>query len=117
MRMPAGRLFAGLILLSSTSALAVCNTPPIANTDVYNIAKNTSVNIFDADLKLNDTDANGDPLTSYVSGAPSTGSWCGVGPTGYCYQPPTNFTGLVAIPYSLSDGCSTVGGTVLIFVQ
>jgi large repetitive protein len=117
MRMSAGRFFVGLILLSSSSVLAVCNTPPIANTDVYNIAKNTTVNIFDGTLKANDTDANGDPLTSYISGAPSTGSWCGVGPTGYCYQPPTNFTGLVAIPYALTDGCNTVGGTVLIFVQ
>ncbi|HEY3571935.1 MAG TPA: Ig-like domain-containing protein [Thermoanaerobaculia bacterium] len=117
MRMPAGRLFAGLILLSSTSALAVCNTPPIAVTNVYNIAKNTTVSIYDSDIVANDTDANGDPLSVSLSGSPSTGTWCGIGPTGVCYQPPTNFTGLVAIPYNLSDGCNTVGETVLVFVQ
>jgi hypothetical protein len=117
MRMSAGRFFVGLILLSSSSALAVCNNPPTANTDVYNIAKNTNLNIYDGTLKANDTDPNGDPLTSYISGYPSSGSWCGVAPDGYCYQPPTNFTGLVSIPYSLTDGCNTVGGTVLIYVQ
>lgn len=117
MKMSAARLCAGLVLLSSSSAFAVCNTPPIAVTDVYNIPRNTSVNIFDATLRANDKDANGDPLSSSVSGAPSTGTWCGIGPTGVCYQPPTNFTGLVVIPYDLSDGCNTVGGTVLVFVQ
>lgn len=117
MRTSAGRFFVGLILLSSSSALAVCNNPPTANTDVYNMAKNTTLDIYDGTLKANDTDPNGDPLTSYISGYPSSGGWCGVAPNGYCYQPPTNFTGLVAIPYSLTDGCNTVGGTVLIYVQ
>jgi len=51
MRMSAGRFFVGLILLSSSSALAVCNNPPTANTDVYNIAKNTTLNIYDGTLK------------------------------------------------------------------
>jgi hypothetical protein len=117
MRIPAGRLFVGLLLLSSSSVFAVCNHAPVANTDVYNMAKNTTLSIYDGTLKNNDTDADGDALTSYISGAPSTGSWCGVAPDGYCYQPPTNFTGLVSIPYSVTDGCNTVGGTVLIYVQ
>jgi hypothetical protein len=115
--MSAGRFFVVLILLSASSALAVCNNPPTANTDVYNMPKNTLLNIYDGTLKANDTDPNGDPLTSYISGYPSSGSWCGVAPNGYCYQPPTNFTGLVAIPYEVTDGCNTVGGTVLIYVQ
>jgi len=109
--------FVGLFLLTAASAFAVCNTPPIANADVYNIPKNTTVTILDASLKTNDTDANGDPLSSFVSGPPTSGSFCGIGPGGVCYQPPTNFTGLVAIPYQLSDGCNVVGGTVLVFVQ
>ena len=109
--------FVGLSLLTPSSALAVCNTPPIANTDVYNIPKNTNITILDANLRANDTDANGDPLSSSVSGPPTTGGFCGIGPGGFCYQPPTNFTGLVAIPYQLSDGCNVVGGTVLVFVQ
>jgi len=106
-----------LTLLAPSVSLAVCNTAPIANTDVYNIPKNTTVSIYDSDLKANDTDANGDPLNAYVSGAPSSGSFCGIGPGGVCYQPPTNFTGLVSIPYELTDGCNVVGGTVLVNVQ
>jgi large repetitive protein len=117
MKTLAGLVFVGLFLLSASSALAVCNTPPIANTDVYNIPRNTNVTILDANLKANDTDANGDPLSSSVSGPPTTGGFCGIGPGGVCYAPPTNFVGLVAIPYQLSDGCNVVGGTVLVNVQ
>ncbi|HEX6898384.1 MAG TPA: Ig-like domain-containing protein [Thermoanaerobaculia bacterium] len=115
----AGFCFATLFLVSASSAFAVCSSPPTANTDVYNMAKNTTLNIFDADLALNDTDPDaGDSLTSYVSGYPSSGSWCGVAPGGWCYQPPTNFTGLVAIPYTVQDTCNnTDGGTILIYVQ
>lgn len=109
--------FAGLILAPFSNPAAACNTPPIANTDVYNIAKNTIVNIYHSTLKANDTDANGDPLSAYVSGVPSTGYFCGIAPDGVCYQPPTNFTGLVSIPYQLTDGCNTVGGTILVYVQ
>lgn len=115
----AGFCFVALFLVSASGAFAVCSTPPTANTDVYNMAKNTYLYIFDRDLALNDTDPDaGDSLTSYVSGYPSSGGWCGIGPGGYCYQPPTNFTGLVAIPYTVQDTCNnTDGGTILIFVQ
>jgi len=117
MKTLAGLVFVGLLLLSAASAHAVCNTLPIANTDVYNIPRNTSVNILHSAIKANDTDANGDPLSASISGAPTTGSYCGIAPDGVCYAPPTNFVGLVAIPYNLSDGCNTVGGTVLVNVQ
>jgi hypothetical protein len=110
-------LFAGLMLAPLSSASAVCNTPPIANTDVYNIAKNSFVNIYHSAIVANDTDANGDALSAYVSGVPSTGNFCGIAPDGVCYAPPTNFTGLVSIPYQLTDGCNTVGGTILVYVQ
>jgi hypothetical protein len=109
--------FAGLILAPFSNPAAACNTPPIANTDVYNIAKNTIVNIYHSAIVANDTDANGDALSAYVSGVPSTGYFCGIAPDGVCYQPPTNFTGLVSIPYQLTDGCNTVGGTILVYVQ
>jgi hypothetical protein len=107
----------GLAFLFTPAAALACNNPPTANTDVYNMAKNTILSIYHSTLKANDTDPEGDPLSAYVSGPPTTGSFCGIAPDGVCYQPPTNFTGLVAIPYSLSDGCNTVGGTVLVNVQ
>lgn len=115
----AGVCFATLFLVSASAAFSVCSSPPTANTDVYNMAKNTTLSIFNRDLVLNDTDPDaGDSLFAYVSGYPSSGSWCGIAPDGYCYQPPTNFTGLVAIPYTTQDTCNnTDGGTILIFVQ
>jgi hypothetical protein len=110
-------LFAGLMLAPLSSAFAVCNRPPIAHANVYNIAKNTIVSIFDSAVVANDTDPDGDPLSTSVSGPPSVGSFCGIGPGGICYQPPTNFTGLVTIPYNLTDGCNIIGDNVLVFVQ
>ncbi len=106
-----------LVALLSASAHAVCNGTPTANTDVYNIAKNTTVNIYHNDLKANDTDPESDALSAYISGYPTAGGWCGIGPDGVCYQPPTGFTGLVSIPYAVTDNCTSDGGTVLVFVQ
>ena len=110
-------LFATLTLAPFASPAFACNTPPIAHTDTYNMPKNTILSIYHSAIVANDTDANGDPLNAYVSGVPSTGSFCGIAPDGVCYQPPTNFTGLVSIPYQLTDGCNTVGGTILVNVQ
>lgn len=119
MRIPVPFLAACLSLVTASSAFAVCSTPPIAHTDVYNIAKNTFVNIYDSAIVANDTDADaGDTLDAGVSGAPSTGTFCGIGPDGVCYAPPTNFTGLVSIPYQVTDTCNNVdGGTILVFVS
>ncbi len=101
----------------AATASANCTNPPVAHDDVYNMSMNGTINIYFADLASNDTDADGDSLSAYVSGAPSTGSFCGIAPTGVCYQPPTGFTGLVSIPYEVTDGCNTDGGDVFIFVQ
>ena len=104
-------------LTFSASASADCTNAPIAHDDVYNISANSTVDIFHSVLDNNDTDADGDTLSAYISGAPSTGSFCGIAPNGVCYQPPSGFTGLVVIPYEVTDGCHTVGGDVLVFVQ
>jgi hypothetical protein len=118
MKIFAGLIFVALALLSSSSAFANCTNAPIAHADVYNMAKNTTITIFYSNLVANDTDADGDPLTARVTGGPSTGFFCGSVPgTAFCYAPPTNFTGLVSIPYEVSDGCNVDGGDILIFVQ
>ena len=117
----AGLLFAVLVLASSSDAFAACSNRPTAHNDVYNMAKNTTLSILFSTLAANDTDpdkSTGDTLSAYVIGPPSTGTYCGIAPDGVCYQPPTNFTGLVAIPYQVEDDCgNTDGGDVLIFVQ
>ena len=102
---------------ATANASAQCNNPPIAHDDVYNMSANTTLSIFDADLDDNDHDPDGDPVSAFVAGPPSVGSFCGVGPTGVCYQPPSGFTGLVAIPQDATDGCTTVGADILVFVQ
>lgn len=104
-------------LTFSASASADCTNAPIAHDDVYNISANTTVSIFHSTLDNNDTDADGDTISAYVSGAPSVGSFCGIGPGGVCYQPPSGFTGLVVIPQEATDGCHTVGADIFVYVQ
>jgi hypothetical protein len=115
----AGLLFVALTLVSAPNAFAACTTPPIAHADAYNMAKNTYIIIYFNDLTLNDYDpdvsAGMDSLSAF--GIPATGV-CGVAPNGFCYQPPANFTGLVSIPYTVTDQCgNNDGGDILIFVQ
>lgn len=117
----AGLFFAVLILASSSNAFAACSSRPIAHDDIYNMPKNTTLSILYSHLILNDDDpdlGSGDSIFAYVVGAPSTGSYCGIAPDGVCYQPPTNFTGLVSIPSQTEDECGNVDGSdILIFVQ
>lgn len=117
----AGLFFALLLMASSSNAFAACSNRPTAHDDVYNMAKNTTLSIYYSNLSANDTDpdtSTGDTLSAYVVGAPSTGGYCGIAPDGVCYQPPTNFTGLVSIPAQVEDDCgNTDGSDILIFVQ
>ena len=112
------RILIGLVIatFASVPSYAVCTNKPIAVTDVFNMSKNTTLTILDATLVGNDIDGDGDTLSGGVLAAPTYGSFCGIGPGGVCYQPPTNFTGLDQIPYYVTDGCSTTYGTILIFV-
>ena len=81
--------FAAIAMMTlSGSAYAVCTNAPIAHDDAYNMSAGTT-----------------------------PGSYCGIGPGGVCYQPPAGFTGIVTIPYEVTDGCTTVGGDVIILVQ
>lgn len=106
-----------LPLLVPLPARASCAHAPVAVTDVFNMPRNTLLTILDSTLASNDTDADLDTLHAGIAGAPTYGSYCGIGPDGVCYQPPTNFTGLDAIPYAVTDGCTYTNGTILIFVQ
>ncbi|HEV2845566.1 MAG TPA: hypothetical protein VG477_12015 [Thermoanaerobaculia bacterium] len=118
----AGLFFAVLVLASSSNAFAACTARPIAHDDVYNMPRNTNLSILFNDLVLNDddtdVDAGMDSLSAWFSGPLSAGTICGIGPDGFCYRPPTNFTGLVSIPFEVQDNCGNVDGSdILIFVQ
>lgn len=81
------------------------------------MTRNTTLSIFDSTLTSNDLDGDGDALSGGVLASPQYGFFCGIGPGGVCYQPPTNFWGLDTIPYYVTDGCTTTYGTILIFVK
>jgi hypothetical protein len=106
-----------LLCLAAAPSYAVCTNKPIAVTDVFNMNRNTTLSILNSTLKSNDLDFDGDVLSAGVAAPPKYGSFCGIGPDGFCYQPNTNFWGLDSISYYVTDGCSTTYGTVLIFVK
>jgi hypothetical protein len=117
------KVFAALVfscfLGSATAGYAQCagNLPPRAHDNVYTMNANTNISIFFNDVKANDVDPEGATLSAFPDGGPSQGSFCGIAPNGICFRPPAGFTGLIVIPFVVSDPCHTVAQDVLILVR
>ena len=81
------------------------NTPPVAVDDEAETDLDTAITI---DPTLNDTDADGDPITLTGIGTPTNGT-ATLNPDGtVTYTPDTGFVGEDTIPYTIEDG---EGGT------
>jgi hypothetical protein len=77
--------------LASLPAYATCTNKPIAVTDVFNMTRNTTLSILNSTLASNDIDLDGDALSAGIAAPPKFGTFCGIAPDGFCYQPNTNF--------------------------
>ena len=87
-----------------TVTVAPVNDVPVANNDVVATSEDAPVKI---PVLANDTDADGDPLTVTVAGAPN--GTVVINPDGtVTYTPNANFNGTDTITYTISDG---KGGT------
>ncbi len=89
------------------------NDAPVANTDNITIAEDTSNVIID--VQVNDTDADGDVLTTSIVTAPSNGTATVVNNDSITYTPNTNFSGKDTIIYQVTDP-SGAGGQDTIFI-
>ncbi|ETA51637.2 type I secretion protein [Rhodobacteraceae bacterium PD-2] len=90
------------------------NDPPVAVDDELTTGSDTAVTL---DPAANDTDPDGDDLTTSSVGTPSEGT-ATLNPDGtVTYTPPAGFTGIVTIPYTVTDGDLTDEGLITIEVE
>jgi len=89
------------------------NQPPVANNDTASTPINTSVLI---NVRANDTDPDGDPLTVTAVTQPSNGTAV-IESNNVRYTPAANFTGVNTFGYTISDGQGhTASATVTVTV-
>ncbi len=84
----------------------VVNTPPIANSDSYEMFDGTTLTVEAPGVLANDTDPQNDTLfLNGTVGEASNGTFTFNGTEGgFYYTPNTNFSGLDSIKYEISDG-------------
>ena len=90
------------------------NDAPVASTDNTSTDEETLVYV---DVQDNDSDVDGDALTTSILSGPSNGSASVENSDSISYTPGTNFTGTDTIIYQISDGSLTDSDTVFITVN
>ncbi|WP_099251329.1 Ig-like domain-containing protein, partial [Mycobacterium sp. shizuoka-1] len=83
------------------AASAPPNHAPIAVTDNFGVNQNTQLT---GNVKANDTDADGDPLSVAVAAGPAHGSLTLNADGSFTYNPATNYSGADGFTYTVSDG-------------
>src|SRR2546426_2515773 len=93
------------------------NTAPIAANDSATTTEDTPISI---DVRLNDSDPDGNPLTLLSVSQPSHGTsviaTTGPGAGTVTYQPQANFAGTDSFAYTITDGTATATAVVTVTV-
>ena len=89
---------------TATRSVIVTNASPIAVRDSFSLDEDTTLTVSPQSLLLNDTDADGDPLSVRVSSLPSHGTLT-IQPDGsVTYLPDRDFNGTDSFVYLATDG-------------
>ncbi|MEL7626572.1 MAG: Ig-like domain-containing protein [Anaerolineaceae bacterium] len=101
-----------------TITVTPVNDAPVAVDDSYTTAFETALTVTAPGVLTNDTDADGDSLTSSIVRAPSNGTVTLNADGSFTYTPITGFSGVDTFTYKVSDGTfdsnvATVSITVL----
>ncbi|MEL0633109.1 Ig-like domain-containing protein [Pseudoalteromonas carrageenovora] len=103
-------------IASATGTLTVIITPvndaPVANPDILTIVQNAEA--IHIDVLGNDTDIEDDTL--FISNVTSSSGVISITGRNLVYTPETDFTGLVSVNYTVSDGNDTANGVLTITV-
>jgi subtilisin family serine protease len=103
----AGKTVTGGRLDVSGFGTGTTNATPVANGDAYSMVAGGTLTILAPGVLSNDTDANGDPMTTALAGGPGSGTVV-LSPDGsFTYTPATGFTGTDTFTYTASDGTLT----------
>jgi VCBS repeat-containing protein len=81
-----------------------CNTPPLAQDEVYPAEEDVVLNVPAPGVLANDTDADGDALTAVLVSGPSFGSLSLNADGSFTYTPDPNFHGVDDFTYKANDG-------------
>jgi VCBS repeat-containing protein len=79
------------------------NDAPVAADDAYATVQNTSLNVAAPGVLVNDTDADGDPLTAVLVTGPANGTLTLNADGSFTYTPAFNFTGVDSFTYVAND--------------
>jgi PKD repeat protein len=86
--------------------ITVASVPdaPVANDDAYSGVVNAPLAVVAPGVLANDTDADGDLLTSVLATGPVSGSLALAADGSFVYTPTLNFTGTLTFSYQAFDG-------------
>ncbi|MEQ1825297.1 MAG: Ig-like domain-containing protein [Pirellula sp.] len=97
-------------------AVAAVNDVPVAVNESYSTNQNSLLTVPARGVLINDTDVDGEPLTSVLATAPSRGSVTLNADGSFIYTPNLDFSGLDTFTYRASDATSSATATVSITV-
>jgi hypothetical protein len=93
------------------------NDAPVATNDRFTINQGTTLNIPEEVLLSNDSDPEGDALTTQISTQPNHGAVTQNNDETYIYTPQSNFYGEDGFTYIVTDGHELTIATVAIIVS
>jgi Big-like domain-containing protein len=101
----------GLVPTQATVTITITNAAPVANSDAYSGSAGTTLVVAAPGVLANDTDADGDPLsTQLVSGVTGLNLYAN---GGFQYTPGGGFSGTTSFSYRVSDGIAWSGTTTV----
>lgn len=89
-----------------TITIVSVNDVPVAGDDAYSVAEDGILYVPPMGVLTDDTDADGDPLTSLLSGAPGNGTAALMPDGSFLYVPDADFSGVDTFWYTAWDGAA-----------
>src|SRR5213075_1113262 len=102
-----GALNSGIDTVSIT--VTGVNDPPVAVNDSYTTPEDTQLTVIAAGVLANDSDVDGDPLSSILVSQPTHGVLTLNTNGGFSYLPATNYLGSDSFTYQANDGALNSG--------
>jgi hypothetical protein len=87
-------------------------SPPVAGSDIYEVPPGGVLDVAAPGVLINDTDADGDPLTAVKLSDPAEGLLTLHADGSFMYTPATNWSGADSFTYCASDGTTNSPGVL-----